>query len=171
MVYCNPVPIASGCLMGKDVVQDALDNLFLGVIDLVRYGKNIDLAFGFCNIRIINRNLKVVWCPNFVASIKNKQFENQMKRSTTPVSSIWKTDYQKTFARSTLGSLIQKPNHEVVDTLKQKTMALKMMSMDMSSSAKFVSGGIGLRGAGPSGMGAKAALAARARSPQANQRY
>lgn len=44
-----------------------------------------------------------------------------MKRSTTPVSSIWKTSYTKTFANSTLGSLIKKPNPEVVKTLNEKT--------------------------------------------------
>ncbi len=72
MIYCNPVPIAQGCLMGKDVVQDALDAIFLGVIDLVKFGKNINLAFGFCNVRIIDGNLKVIWDPNFVQIIKNR---------------------------------------------------------------------------------------------------
>jgi hypothetical protein len=60
-----------------------------------------------------------------------------MKRSVTPVSTIWKTSYNKTFAKSTLGSLIQKPNHEVVSTLNEKTLALKMMSLDLSSSGKL----------------------------------
>lgn len=169
MVYCNPVPIAQGCLMGKDVVQDALDAIFLAVIDLVKFGKNIDLAFGFCNIRIINGNLKIVWCPNFVSSVKSRQFENTMKRSTTPVSSIWKSDYHKSFASTTLGSLIKKPNHEVVATLNQKTMALKIMSLDMSSSAKFVSGGIGMRGVGPRGVKPREAVE-RARSIGADGR-
>ena len=39
MIYCNPVPIAAACLMGKDVVQDALDAIFLGIIDLTKFGK------------------------------------------------------------------------------------------------------------------------------------
>jgi hypothetical protein len=158
MIYCNPVPIAQGCLMGKDVVQDALDAIFLAVIDLVKFGKNIDLAFGFCNVRIIEGNLKVIWDPNFVQIIKNRQFENSMKRSTTPVSTAWKSSYTKTFATSALGGLIKKPNQEVVQTLNQKTMALKLMSLDLSSSAKFVSGGIGMRGVGPSGVGAREAV-------------
>ena len=38
MLYCNPVPIAAACLLGKDVVQDALDALFLAITDLVKYG-------------------------------------------------------------------------------------------------------------------------------------
>jgi hypothetical protein len=60
-----------------------------------------------------------------------------MKRSTTPVSTIWKTSYTKTFANSTLGTLLQKPNHEVVQTLNEKTLALKMMSLDLASSGKL----------------------------------
>jgi len=42
-------------------VTDALNTLFLAIQDLIKYDKNIDLAFGFCNVRIINRNLKVVF--------------------------------------------------------------------------------------------------------------
>lgn len=60
-----------------------------------------------------------------------------MKRSTSPVSTLWKTQYTKTFASSTLGSLIKKPNPEVVHTLNEKTQALKLMSLDLSSSSKM----------------------------------
>lgn len=62
-----------------------------------------------------------------------------MKRSITPVSNTWKSSYTKTFAQSTLGNLLQKPNNEVIKTLNDKTMALKMMSLDLSSSGKFFS--------------------------------
>jgi hypothetical protein len=62
-----------------------------------------------------------------------------MKRSITPVSNTWKSSYTKTFAQSTLGTLLQKPNNEVVKTLNEKTLALKMMSLDLSSSGKFFS--------------------------------
>ena len=61
MIYCNAVPIAAACLLGKDVVTDVLNTIFLAVIDLVKYGKNIDLAFGFCNVRIIGKKLNVVF--------------------------------------------------------------------------------------------------------------
>ena len=114
MVYCNPVPIAAGCLLGKDVVTDALNTIFQAIIDLVKYNKDLILQFGFGNIQVIGRSLKAVFTQNFAESIKDKQFENTMKRSTTPVSTIWKTSYTKTFANSTLGTLLQKPNHEVV---------------------------------------------------------
>ena len=62
-----------------------------------------------------------------------------MKRAITPVSQTWKSSYTKTFAQSTLGTLLAKPNQEVVRTLNDKTLALKMMSLDLSSSGKFFS--------------------------------
>ncbi len=62
-----------------------------------------------------------------------------MKRAITPVSNTWKSSYTKTFASSTLGTLLSKPNNEVVKTLNEKTQALKLMSLDLSSSGKFFS--------------------------------
>ena len=52
MIYCNPVPIAAACLLGADVVTDALSTLFTGITDLVKYGKDLNLQFGFGTIRI-----------------------------------------------------------------------------------------------------------------------
>jgi hypothetical protein len=65
MIYCNPVPIAAACLLGQDVVTDSLNTIFLAITDLTKYGKNIDLAFGFCNVRIFNKNLNVVFADSF----------------------------------------------------------------------------------------------------------
>jgi hypothetical protein len=69
MIYCNPVPIAAACLLGVDVVTDALRTLFLAIVDLIKFGKNIDLAFGCCNVRIFNKNLNVVFSDSFVEQI------------------------------------------------------------------------------------------------------
>ena len=137
MIYCNPVPIAAACLLGKDVVTDALNTIFLAIVDLIKYNRDLKLAFGFANIRITNRGLKVAFTQDFSGGCVDKQFENQMKRAITPVSNTWKSSYTKTFAQSTLGNLLTKPNHEVVKTLNDKTLALKMMSLDLSSSGKF----------------------------------
>ena len=121
MIYCNPVPIAAACLLGKDVVTEALNTLFLAVQDLVKYNRDINLQFGFGCVRIVGKDLRVAFAQDFVESIQNKHFEKNMKRSITPVSQIWKTSYTKTFAGSTLGTLIKKPNPEVVSTLNEKT--------------------------------------------------
>jgi len=60
-IYANPVPVASAAMLGVDVVKDALNTLFLAIHDLIKYDKNIDLAFGFCNVRFTNRNLSTVF--------------------------------------------------------------------------------------------------------------
>jgi hypothetical protein len=110
-IYANPVPIANAACLGKDVVVDALNTLFLAIQDLIKYDKNIDLAFGFCNVRIINRNLSVVFLDELTRSIGAPQFENNMVRQKSPVSTLWKTSYGESWANSTLGSLVKKPNH------------------------------------------------------------
>lgn len=43
MIYCNPVPIAAACLLGKDVVTDALNTIFLAIQDLTKYNRDIVL--------------------------------------------------------------------------------------------------------------------------------
>ena len=106
MIYCNPVPIASACLLGADVVTDAMNTLFTAITDLVKYGKDLNLQFGFGTIRVQNKDLRVYFNDNFGNSVHDKMFETQLKRSVTPVSTIWKTSYTNTFAKSTLGTLI-----------------------------------------------------------------
>lgn len=60
-IYANPVPVAAAACLGVDVVTDALNTLFLAIQDLIKYDKDIDLAFGFCNVRFLSRNLKVAF--------------------------------------------------------------------------------------------------------------
>lgn len=50
---------------------------------------------------------------------------------------MWRTNTDKMFQRSALGTMIKKPNAAVTDALAQKTQALKLMSMDMASSTAF----------------------------------
>ncbi len=52
-IYANPVPVAAGAAMGKDVTQDALNTLFRAIVDLIKYDKNVDIAMGFCNRRMV----------------------------------------------------------------------------------------------------------------------
>jgi len=124
-------------MLGKDVVQDALNTIFLAIQDLIKYDKNIDLAFGFCNVRIMNRGLKVAFHENLSKTVGSAQFEDQMVRQKSPVSTLWKTSYGDTWAKSTLGSLVKKPNMQVTQTLNEKTEALRIMSLDLSSSGRF----------------------------------
>lgn len=136
-MYANPVPVAAAACLGVDVVKDALDTLFLAIQDLIKYDKNIDLAFGFCNVRITGRNLKVAFENGLTKSIGSAQFEESMVRQKSPVSTLWRTSYGESWANSTLGSLVKKPNKTVTQTLNEKTAALKIMSLDLSSSGRF----------------------------------
>jgi hypothetical protein len=61
MIYCNPVPIAAACLLGKDVVQDALQTIFLAIQDLVKYNRDIVLQFNFACVSIVGRSLKTLF--------------------------------------------------------------------------------------------------------------
>jgi len=61
MIYANPVPIAAACQMGKDVVDDTLNSIFLAVQDLIKLDKHILLCFGFANVSFVNRGLKVTF--------------------------------------------------------------------------------------------------------------
>ena len=75
MIYCNPVPIAAACLLGKDVVTDALNTIFLAIVDLIKYNRDLNINFGFARVRISNRGLKVVYATDFNGSCGDKQFE------------------------------------------------------------------------------------------------
>lgn len=123
-------------MLGVDVVKDALNTLFLGIKDLIKYDKNIDLAFGFCNVRFTNRNLRATFLSDLNKTVGNANFEDQMVRQRSPVSTLWTSKYNDKWGRSTLGSLVKKPNNVVTKTLNEKTMALKIMSLDMSSSGR-----------------------------------
>ena len=61
-------------------MNDALNTLFLAIQDLIKYDKNIDLAFGFCNVRMINRKLNVVFRDDLNSTIGSAKFEDSMAR-------------------------------------------------------------------------------------------
>ncbi len=139
MIYANAVPIAQCCHMGKDVVEDVLKNILLAIQDLIKYDRHIQLQFGFANVNFINRNLTVKFAEFLSKTVKEKEFMTTMRRSNSPVATTWRTNTQTQFYKSPLGTMIRKPDSEVNQALMQKTQALKMMSLDMSSSAKFAS--------------------------------
>lgn len=131
------MPVAAAAMLGKDVVTDALNTIFLAVRDLVKYDKDIDLAFGFCNVRFNSRNLKTTFAGDLTRSVGAATFEDKMVRQKSPVSTLWRTSYGDAWATSTLGTLVKKPNNVVTETLDEKTRALKVMSLDLSSSGRF----------------------------------
>lgn len=64
------MPVAAGACMGADVTKDALNTLFRAIVDLIKYDKNIDLALGFCNVRMVGKTLSVAFKQNLVQEVK-----------------------------------------------------------------------------------------------------
>lgn len=92
MIYANSVPIASAAQMGKEVVDDCLQAIFLAVEDLIRQDRNLSLQMGFCCMRFTNRALNTHFASYLGKEVGNKDFETQMRRTNSPVSTMWKTN-------------------------------------------------------------------------------
>jgi len=92
MIYANPVPIAAACQMGKDVVTDTLNTIFLAIEDLIKHDHNISLQFGFANVQFSNRNLRTYFADHMTKDLTDKEFETRMRRMNSPVSELWKTN-------------------------------------------------------------------------------
>ena len=75
-IYANPVPVANGAAMGKDVTQDALNTMFRAIVDLIKYDKNVDLAMGFCNIRMVGKTVSYVFRDDLTKSVGAPTFEH-----------------------------------------------------------------------------------------------
>ena len=135
MVFVNPVPVANAAQMGPDVVKDCMAAIFGAVEDLVRQDRDISLQMGFANLRFTNRTLKVHFADYLGKELASKDYETTMRRSNSPVSTMWTTSTSDVFRKSAMGNLVQKPNRHVHEAMCQKTQALKLFSMDMSSSA------------------------------------
>ena len=93
----------------------------MAIKDLIKYDKNIDLAFGFANVRITGRSLATKFRDGLAEAVAAPAFEEQLVRQTSPVSTLWRTSYGDAWAKSTLGSLVKKPNKDVAATLDEKT--------------------------------------------------
>lgn len=138
-IFCNPVPIAAACFLGKEVVESTMNAIFTAVADLTKQGRDLELRFGFANIRILNRDLKVVFKPGFVGQMNQKEFEGKMRQSDMQTSQHWRQTYTQKWAQSSLSKLMQRrPHSPLVKTLAEKTQALKLMSLDMASSGVLV---------------------------------
>lgn len=99
-IYCNPVPIAAACFLGKDVVDSTLNAIFAAIIDLTNYGRSMELRFGFSNIRIVNKDLQVSFKPGFSRVLNKKEFEEKMRQSDTRTEQFWQQTYTQKWAQS-----------------------------------------------------------------------
>lgn len=136
MIFCNAAPIAAASYLGKEVVSSAIQAFVTAVIDLTRLGYDMNIDLGFCKVRISGKNLSYAYRSDFVGQLNHTSFEKKIKKAVTPTSSFWKTTPEQKWAKSTLSSLFKVPNVAAVQTLNEKTLALKIMSLDLNSTEK-----------------------------------
>jgi len=133
MVFCNATPIAASCYLGKEVVTSAINAFIEAVANLTQLGHNLDIDFGFARVKINNKNLSYTYQQNFSGSLNSTAFESKIKKAEATTSSHWETTHQDKWANSNLSTLYKQPNADKAQTLSEKTLALKIMSLDMNS--------------------------------------
>lgn len=134
MVFCNPTPIAAGCFMNKKTVEDAINSITRAVYDLVSLGKNVILKTGFCNIYFLDKNLTYSFSGEIGTMVKDlKTSEDKLRRGVTPIQKTWRTTALSKWGRSTLSSMLERPQTPLIKTIDNKTQLLKIMSLDLCS--------------------------------------
>ena len=84
---------------------------------MIKFDHNLVLQFGFATLHFVNRSMKVQFAPYLTTEVKDKDFEVTMRRSNSPVATTWRTNTQEQFYKSSLGTMIKKPNGAVNATL------------------------------------------------------
>ncbi|KAL4498427.1 hypothetical protein ABPG72_013233 [Tetrahymena utriculariae] len=133
MMFCNAGPIAASCYLGKDVVSSAHNAFIQAVSDLTTLGHGLNIDFGFVKVYVQDRDLRYSYNQNFANTLNNKNFEYRLRKSDTPTSEHWNTTYESKWAKSSLNTLLKRPNSNQVRNYYEKTLALKIMSLDLST--------------------------------------
>jgi nucleoid DNA-binding protein len=136
MVFCNPAPIATASYLGKEAVDSAIKAFIEAVSNLTQLGYNLDIDFGFCKVKIVNRNLTYTYKQDFSQTLNETNFESKIKKAETSTASYWQTSMQDKWTASNLSQLFKQPDAEKVNVLAEKTLALKIMSLDLNSTEK-----------------------------------
>lgn len=134
MVYCNPVPIAMACFLDKSVIKDAHRAIFKAICDLGKMGTRVELRFNFAVVVVSNHDLVCHFNPGLSSVINDKTYERSMRKSDVPCRGFWQTTYNQKWGQSILSRQVRRPNTEAVRTLNDKTLTLKIMSLDLVSS-------------------------------------
>ena len=134
MIFCNPTPISAGCFMNRKTVEDAINAITKATYDLVSFGKNVVLKTGFCNICFIDKNLTYSFSGEINSMVKDlKTKEETLKRGITPVQKTWRTTALSRWGKSTLSSMLERPQTPLIKTIDNKNQLLKIMSLDLCS--------------------------------------
>ncbi|CAD8197342.1 unnamed protein product [Paramecium pentaurelia] len=133
MNFCNAGPIAASSYLGKDVVQSVHTSLIKAIHDLTRLGHDLHIDFGFIKISVQNRDLKYKYDQSFIHRLNQTDYELKMRKSDLGTSQHWTTTYQEKWSKSTLNNLLTRPNPNQVQENYEKSMALKIMSLDLNT--------------------------------------
>mmetsp|Transcript_8986 Transcript_8986/g.8947 ORF Transcript_8986/g.8947 Transcript_8986/m.8947 type:complete len:245 (+) Transcript_8986:120-854(+) len=136
MIYCNPVPISMACYLEKNVVRDTHNAIFKAIKDLAKLGRTLHIPFDFAVIAISNLALDARFSKNFTRQVNEKGYEFKMRRSDDPCATFWKTTTQAKWRQSTLSHLWTAPSQERTQNMNEKTLALKIMSLDLASTIR-----------------------------------
>lgn len=136
MIFCNPVPIAASCELDKDLAESILNTFARAVCDLTELGKSLDITIGPCNIKINNRNMTYSYTNNFANQLNNTEYEKNLKKSLKETKQFWEEGYNDKWQKSNLSGMITKPSVEQTNTLYEKGLALKIMSLDLNTTEK-----------------------------------
>jgi hypothetical protein len=136
MIFCNPVPVAQACFLDKNVIRDAHKALFAAVKDLTKLGRTLHLAFNFAVVVISNMSLQTQFNKEFVANVNDKGYEVKMRRSDDPCNKFWTTTNEEKWKGSALSRLYGSPDARNVSNMNEKTLALKILSLDLASTTR-----------------------------------
>jgi len=136
MVFCNPCPIATASYLGKEAVSSAIQAFIEAVANLTQLGYNLDIDFGFCKVMINNRNLAYTYKQDFVQTLNMTSFESKIKKAEVSTSSFWQTSMKDKWSASNLSQLFKQPDSAQVQNLAERTLALKIMSLDLNTTEK-----------------------------------
>jgi nucleoid DNA-binding protein len=136
MIFCNAGPIGQACFLSKEVVTSAHEAFFRAIVDLAQLNHSLNLAFGFCSITITRKDLKYTYKAGIVDQLNVAPFENKMRKSTVPTASIWRSTSNERWQKSGLNTLFKRPNSPLVRSNNEKTLALKILSLDLNTADK-----------------------------------
>lgn len=136
MIFCNAGPIGAACFLSKEVVASAHEAFFRAVVDLTSLGYSLHLDFQFVTIDVIRKNLRYLFRQAFESTLNIAPFESKMRRSGYPTSQIWRSSYEDKWAKSNLNTLFKRPNSPLVRSNNEKTLALKILSLDLNTADK-----------------------------------
>jgi len=133
MIFCNAGPIAAGCHFSSVVTKSILDAIVHAITDLTALGRDLVLDFGYCVLRINNKDLSYKFEDGLAHELNNPDFESKLRQSDRNTADFWKADAGKKFQKTELGTMLPKKTGVEEKDQYQKTLALKIMSLDFNT--------------------------------------